>query len=328
MINICCASLWALLSLGLLGFLRPPSEETVWMEEYSDYIVDRPLNQVVIPGTHISGSYGVNKNSKLCPGDFLEELHPIIRKVGKPLVINYTKTQVSDVVGQLHAGVRFLDIYLCKVDGVVYSSHGYLAYPFSNFLQGVKIFANAHPQEIITLNFREFFGFTGVADHKKLFREVLDALGHRVVSRSLYPSSVVGKFWRAKKNVILVYDYKKLGEYSKLYWPSSWSHFHQTKEMRLDPFMIEIRKQAESVTDHKGFHILLGTRVPDPQFIKSNFAGTLEFLSRELNPVLTQRYEQTWKSLPFNVILFDMPEEELIRAVIRMNKILPSQKEK
>jgi hypothetical protein len=72
--------------------------EDHWMADQKDIIGQRPLRQVVIPGSHDAASY----DDSSCPGG---ECWP-----GGSLEAAYTQAQSQDITAQLNAGSRYFDL--------------------------------------------------------------------------------------------------------------------------------------------------------------------------------------------------------------------------
>jgi hypothetical protein len=80
--------------------------EDHWMADQKDIIGQRPLRQVVIPGSHDAASY----EDSSCPGDCWP---------GGPLEAMATQAQSQDVTAQLNAGSRYLDLRFSYSDLLV-----------------------------------------------------------------------------------------------------------------------------------------------------------------------------------------------------------------
>ena len=96
--------------------------EDHWMADQKDSIGQRPLRQVVIPGSHDAATY----DDFSCPYglDGQHECWP-----WGPVEADYTKAQSQDITAQLNAGSRYLDLRFSYFD----QGSGYGGKDFYNF---------------------------------------------------------------------------------------------------------------------------------------------------------------------------------------------------
>ena len=96
--------------------------EDHWMADQWDSIGQRPLRQVVIPGSHDAATY----DDSSCPYglDGQHECWP-----WGPVEADYTKAQSQDITAQLNAGSRYLDLRFSYFD----QGWGYGGKDFYNF---------------------------------------------------------------------------------------------------------------------------------------------------------------------------------------------------
>jgi hypothetical protein len=116
-----------------------------WMTVlYKDYLKDRPLSQITLPGTHDSGCY-VKHDSFLDP---------------------FAMTQTENILGQLNGGIRYFDIRPKCIKGKYFTWHG--PYEGDQLDGDDGIFKNVcnflekfgqNGRELIILNISHFDGF-------------------------------------------------------------------------------------------------------------------------------------------------------------------------
>ncbi|MFB6981350.1 hypothetical protein [Streptomyces scopuliridis] len=193
-----------------------------WMSQLGSTIGDRPLNQIVMPGSHDAGSAGITKNSGMCDaGDTVD-----FARKWPELASSMSRTQTGSLVEQLEAGSRYLDLRLCKQGDRWYSYHGGpMGRQFFDSFNGnqggiipgeareLADWINRHPKEIVILRVKT----TGpAATLKEDSRAAIAELGGMVggdqldnpaiADGSLKPTSTYNDFMAAGKHVVVVDD--------------------------------------------------------------------------------------------------------------------------
>ncbi|MFE7569076.1 hypothetical protein ACFU76_19290 [Streptomyces sp. NPDC057539] len=192
-----------------------------WMSQLGGAIGDRPLNQIVMPGSHDAGSAGITKSSGMCDaGDTVDTA-----RMWPELAASMSRAQSGSLVEQLEAGSRYLDLRLCKQGDRWYSYHGGpLGRQFFDALDGsqgiipgeareLADWINRHPKEIVILRVKT----TGpAATLKEDSRAAIAELGGMVggdrldnpaiADGSLNPTSTYNDFMAAGKHVVVVDD--------------------------------------------------------------------------------------------------------------------------
>ncbi|WP_167739861.1 hypothetical protein [Streptomyces griseofuscus] len=191
-----------------------------WMDQLHGTIGDRPMNQVVIPGSHDAGTAGITGDSGMCDaGDTVGTA-----RKWPALAASMSRTQSGSLVQQLDGGSRYLDLRLCKQDGKWYSYHGGpLGRLFFDAPDGkggvipgqareVADWIRAHPKEIVILRVTA----TGPAatlqqDRREAITELGDLVGGgaghpAIADASLRPTSTYDQFMAAGRHVVIVDD--------------------------------------------------------------------------------------------------------------------------
>ncbi|MGM9335854.1 hypothetical protein ACTAFV_28310 [Streptomyces murinus] len=191
-----------------------------WMDQLRGTIGDRPMNQVVIPGSHDAGTAGITGDSGMCDaGDTVGTA-----RKWPALAASMSRTQSGSLVQQLDGGSRYLDLRLCKQDGKWFSYHGGpLGRLFFDAPDGkggvipgqareVADWIRAHPKEIVILRVTA----TGPAatlqqDRREAITELGDLVGGgaghpAIADASLRPTSTYDQFMAAGRHVVIVDD--------------------------------------------------------------------------------------------------------------------------
>ncbi|ELU00255.1 hypothetical protein CAPTEDRAFT_217638 [Capitella teleta] len=132
------------------------NEKANWMGLSRNEIGDRRIGDLFIPGTHDSGTVGVDESSYLVDRNALF----ILAQQFEPMIIaNWSKTQDSSLGEQCEAGFRFFDMRIADLedeDGSFRWWHGLAGFEIQIELQEIANFARDHPEEIILLEFGHF----------------------------------------------------------------------------------------------------------------------------------------------------------------------------
>ncbi|MCK8680125.1 hypothetical protein [Streptomyces lichenis] len=191
-----------------------------WMSQISGVIGNRPLNRIVMPGSHDAGSWSITDRTGVC--DTASEAD-LARKF-PPVAAAISITQMSTIKQQLANGSRYLDLRLCKQGGKWYTYHGgplgglFFDDPATGRkgeINEIAEWLRDHPEEIVTIELRTSVSAdsdpsearnTAAEDEA----EAVDLLGaaigtDRIADRSkLSPTSTYNQFMAAKANVVLI----------------------------------------------------------------------------------------------------------------------------
>jgi hypothetical protein len=157
--------------------------EPNWMWNLRTHIGDTALNQLLIPGTHDSGTYNM---------------------------IGLAQTQEDSISRQLEAGIRHLDLRVGRFDDALRIHHSgdfTTGLTLSGVLGDVASFLSSHPNEVVILDCSHFisseaadnYTFTR-QDYQELYNEVYDALSPYLVPNSIKPTSTLNDIWATGDN--------------------------------------------------------------------------------------------------------------------------------
>ncbi len=144
-----------------------------WMEAvYADH-PDTPLGKLVIPGTHDSGSYGINVNAPcpLVPAAGTNVGIDAISATNPCAAAGMYRAQDQNLTAQLQAGIRYLDLRVSipRSDSSTTTSpapsadpaqipfvleHEFVSTPLKGALDEILTFAESHPKEQVILDFQ------------------------------------------------------------------------------------------------------------------------------------------------------------------------------
>lgn len=108
---------------------RHPAKHENWIRDRNAVIGDRPLTRIVIPGSHDAGSYQISR-------------------AGGEMT---SRAQEVDIMAQLLAGSRFLDLRTDMYQGVWYMFHGddWTDVRFEHVVEQLGSFLDEHPDEFV-----------------------------------------------------------------------------------------------------------------------------------------------------------------------------------
>ena len=165
-----------------------------WMTDAAPLIRNRPLNKLIIPATHDSGTFGLINTTVRLVQAADDAVAPDSNEVNAlASVINITddwaKAQERNLYQQLSDGIRSFDLRPCvEKAGNIRICHGLYGPLMSDLLSDVRRFADEHPQEIILLSFGGFHAWKSqdmsAAQHAALRAMIHDKLGDHLLTES------------------------------------------------------------------------------------------------------------------------------------------------
>ena len=187
------------------------ADTTNWMSQIPN---DRPFNQLMIPGTHDSGTYNIQPESQfsLSPDDplptWFEQISNILPlSIVRPVVAGWSKTQPLTISQQLNAGIRYLDFRagIFPTDGQFYLSHALLSVKLEEALKQIQQFSAANPSEVVILDINHLFNVTTESQETELLLLLKNYLGQFAIPNSFHTTDTIGTL-RAHGNVIIIMD--------------------------------------------------------------------------------------------------------------------------
>ena len=239
-----------------LGAAGPPARATSnptaaidasnWMGALADRIGNVPLNQLVIPGTHDSGTFSVTGNPPdpflkrvpFSPDQFGQEWsggqmsaldglarHAILNRMFLP----WGRAQDTSIGRQLAEGARYLDLRVCggpNPDQTLSICHGlYGGEIQSTVLTPVEDFIRAHPQEVVILDFHRFASIGNQdsltpAGNQRLAGHIAATFaGQLIPPGSLGAGMTLNDIWRTPGRVIILYSDPATTRNNPSFWP-------------------------------------------------------------------------------------------------------------
>lgn len=303
-----------------------------WMGQLSKWINDKKISEIVLPGSHDSGTSCINYKSKATDElpDFGCCLNPIVKVVGAV----WSRTQQWTIREQLEHGVRYLDlrVYLDD-DNIFYLIHGLEANPFYEELAAVKDFVECNPTEVVVLDMNHIYR-SEEEDCVRCFREIESLFkGKLCIPPTVTPDQACptyAEMLEAGTPVIVAsadmrgqhFGHRELQAQFSWLWSSEtnivspWANTTQIPalKMYLQETMSEPRAQCclhvtQAILTPQLAETLLGL------FVKPH---NLEQLAEELRPELPGWIKE-FSTLRLNVFIMDFIDRDIIRQLIDLN---------
>ncbi|XP_042897490.1 PI-PLC X domain-containing protein 3 isoform X2 [Parasteatoda tepidariorum] len=194
-----------------------------WMEENSDYLSHLKLSEIMIPGSHDSGSFYYHKESG-------------------PLT-KYKYAQEENIFTQMVYGLRYFDLrvgHYKYCEDKYYINHNFLRTEHSvkSVLRQVLQFLRVTKKEIIILDFHNFpIGFNSEEIHEKLIVMIIRFFGPFLIpTTDDYKNATMSYLWEHNKRVLVSYDNPIREKYfQNLMWPSierAWGNKQHPQDLK------------------------------------------------------------------------------------------------
>ncbi|EFC47794.1 predicted protein [Naegleria gruberi] len=306
--------------------------QSQWMKYSFRKIKNKPLNSLLIPGTHNSFAKSLKseKSPKKAKINKIFKGYP--KKLIRLILSQWKETQTNGPVEQLMDGVRYFDLKICQ-DSSEFSKirklkicNSLYAGILEKSLQGLANFVKfVGKKEVLIINFREF---TSVDEksHQYLFNTLQSKFGKLLAdSNKLSPKSKFKDFIRLNQRVIILYGNSDTVSNSKgLLWSSDVIRSPSFKVQDSISLYSKIKAQLaeRSKTDEKLF-ITPAFITPNIQMIIKGLLSQptcLQQQSSQVNPTIVNWISSN--NLPIskmNVILLNHESKHLLSALIVKN---------
>lgn len=292
-----------------------------WMEDMRDLIGDKSLRQIAIPASHDSGTYDLSDH--IAP-----DARPISQWLPAWCTENWAKTQQMNIRQQLNAGIRALDLRICRFRNIsgyddhdVRIIHSLYGPKIDNVLQQVQDFMADNPMEIVIL----VIGTNLVSDamstkSNTLLCELIgrlfgpgSRLGDVLVPRGEGVHYTLNELWRTQpaRRLIVAFDYGDFKQEFKRYqW--AWNKgdtFHDGTDNQhgvqdLGSLRAGLEKAFASPDPDK-FGFVSCCLTPDDPFIRRSPLSTLRTQCAEPAAVAALWLKYHWHNAAVNIVKFD-----------------------
>jgi hypothetical protein len=283
-----------------------------WMAESASFIADRKLAEIVLPGTHDSGTYAINGLSLIAPGQDPSKWIDVLRSVSLlpgfivgNVIANWARTQPIDISGQLAAGIRYLDLRVVQTD-TFWICHGMFSVVLADVIRQVKAFVDVHPQEIIILDFNHFFE---IRDQPALVRMLTDAFGTKLAPGTLTPASKVSDFWQQGHSVIALYANQAVVDaHPRQLWSQDRISSPYPDRQDLQALHNDL-DTALALRDKNQLFVLQGILTPNATVVSAGLnpgssPNSIETLAAKVTPAVVG-WVKDWANRDLNIVIVD-----------------------
>ena len=237
-----------------------------WMEELAPGLENQKLNEIVLPGTHDSGTYNITESSELAnDGNTNPCALPIIKRIinafdSIPIFTGafpscgqtqagWSKTQTRNIRQQLDDGIRYIDLRVWQSEGQYKVVHSLVSVDIDEVLKDVKSFYSVpgyESKEIVILDINHTYQMTAEAD-QILVQKIKTALTTDSGKSLLIPRCsnadcteatdlTLGKLWNKPDQRVIVF-YRHSGSDKVMRDnPELWSNTNDGTAMILSPY--------------------------------------------------------------------------------------------
>ncbi|XP_068165897.1 PI-PLC X domain-containing protein 1-like [Antennarius striatus] len=193
-----------------------------WMSRLPAKLLDVPLWNLAVPGSHDSMSFCLDVSSPVQQSEpylirVLDRLFPCCTR---PCVLRWATTQQSVLSDQCELGIRFLDLRIAKKPkggGTLFFAHGiYTLMTVKEALSELATWLDAHPKEIVIISCSHFDSLTD-EDHVRLADFILRLFGKKLCSSKETPT--LRSCWSSGQQVVLSYDNQQMTLQHPELWP-------------------------------------------------------------------------------------------------------------
>ena len=290
-----------------------------WMGRlYQDH-PDTALRDIIIPGTHDSATYKINKKSPFPEGA------PGFFKIAPRTVANMSKTQKNDIYVQLLRGSRYLDLRVTDYKSKLYIVHGMLSVDLETVLKDIRKFSNLYPREIIIVDFQKM---PKPKFHQELHLLIQKYLGEFIYFRKMAPNKLTFKhLWRRGRSLLPVmnsldFPKKYHGYFNRSdFLRSDWAN--TTDENKLKT---ELKKRFLEIQNTKKLHVGYFTLTPNSKFIAKGIFAKRKYNIFRLNEKIFNSpgtWLPKWKKegIKMNIVAVDFEgHSNLVGTILRLNK--------
>ena len=269
---------WILFLVVVMSTAAMGSPDTAnWMESLYEHQPDHRLKDVIIPGTHNSGTDEMTSDSAKS-----SDLSGALRAAPRGAIKAWSKTQNHGVYQSLLHGIRYLDLRVEEDRGTWWTYHGLRSNSLTSVLDQIGRFAKSHRREIVIVDFQSMIGFPSVAPLVS-YMEHHPGLGERLIPHDATDDVTFKTLWQMDRNILIMMN-QATG--SDMIWPR---HIHNPwPNTRHSDRVMEALKNQIKIRPTRGFYVSQAIVTPDAHVITTGWLGgvkSLEDMARKwMNP--------------------------------------------
>lgn len=184
-----------------------------WMSRLPEELLDVPLWNLALPGSHDSMSFSLDVSSPVVRSEscFLRLTDRLFPCCTRPCVYRWATTQLSVLSDQCDLGVRFLDLRIARKpagSSKLFFAHGiYTLITVKEALDELAGWLDAHPKEIVIIACSHFESLSD-EDHAHLMEFILLLFRGKLCPPQETPT--LRSCWSRGQQVIVSYDDQEL----------------------------------------------------------------------------------------------------------------------
>jgi hypothetical protein len=312
-----------------------PFKPSSWMKDLAPVIKHKPLRDLVIPGTHDSATYKIGSFSTIAPkGDIPQWVDvvyasPFIGWGVKKIIANWARAQDKSITQQLEAGIRYLDLRVVRwKDDKFYTCHSLYGESLSDVLNEIKIFTEAHPEEILILDFNHLYNMKEEKKswHAALIKQITSALGLKMASSSEFQvRSTIQALWGKQKSIIVIYDDNTSTQENPILWSQDQIKSPWPNKQSLDTLESRLKEIIQNPPQDK-FFVFQGILTPDGSMIKKGLVpftrnpSSLQSLATQMGSKISDWVSKWHKEgRKFNIVISDFFTPHYVQTLINLN---------
>uniref|UniRef100_A0A3B3Y6T9 Phosphatidylinositol-specific phospholipase C X domain-containing protein n=1 Tax=Poecilia mexicana TaxID=48701 RepID=A0A3B3Y6T9_9TELE len=193
-----------------------------WMSRLPEELLDVPLWNLAIPGSHDSMSFCLDMSSPVLKSEpwllrLTDRLFPCLTR---PCIYRWSTTQQSVLWYQCELGIRYLDLRIARKPAggsSLFFAHGiYTLMSVKEALEELASWLDAHPKEVIIISCSHFESLTD-EDHVQLVDFILSLFSTKLCLSQDTPT--LHSCWSGGQQVILSYDDLQMECQHRQLWP-------------------------------------------------------------------------------------------------------------
>ncbi|CAD6185222.1 unnamed protein product [Caenorhabditis auriculariae] len=299
-----------------------------WMSSLPESRKTSPFSTLKIPGSHDSGAHNLHVDMPLAHD---QKFNKFVRQLSKTRIVRrvvkrWSETQNLDILEQLKAGVRYLDI---RLELTTYKKesiepmlvHALYGLPAKMFFEQVKTFLDTYDYEVVILDINHIYRMSPVDFVQFVVDALLAVFPIEIICPTSYDFSKTSLEDIASKGyrLVIVGPYKQAVEsfiYSDLTIRNKWPN-----KNRINDLMNFMRLEILQPTP-KRIHVLQGVITARPaDIILHPFSSLRKMFSEKATAStleLISGLRDTEKE-KINVVLLDQVTQPVASAIINLN---------
>lgn len=184
-----------------------------WMSRLPEELLDVPLWDLAIPGSHDSMSFCLDVSSPVLRSEprVLRVTDMLFPWCTRACVYRWATTQQSVLSDQCDLGIRFLDLRIARKPSggsKLFFAHGiYTLMTVKEALDELATWLDAHPKEIIIISCSHFESLTS-QDHVDLVEYIISLFGKKLCSSQDVPT--LRSCWSRHQQVVVTYGNQQM----------------------------------------------------------------------------------------------------------------------